>query len=239
LNVRSVWQRRNKQPKETAMNVSRIPCCPRVFITVLIGCAWLVSRQDVRAHCDSEKGPVIQEARVALEKGDPVPLLKWVKPEREAEIREAFALARQVRGKGGEAGRLADRWFVETVVRIHRAGEGATYTGISNEDPAPILILADKALAEGNAAPVIAGLGKALEEGIRIRHQRVVEAAMHKDCCVEGGRAYVAAYVDYLHHVERVNALLSPTAAARKADDRPVEVPQPDEPEQGADPHRH
>jgi len=38
------------------------------------------------AHCDTMSGPVIPEARAALEKGDVTPILKWVKPDGEEEI---------------------------------------------------------------------------------------------------------------------------------------------------------
>src|SRR5512140_2714587 len=82
-----------------------------------------------RAHCDSMQGPVVAAARVALQKGDVTPALRWVKPADEAEIHRAFAQAMSVRKAGGTARDLADRYFFETLVRVHRAGEGAPYTG--------------------------------------------------------------------------------------------------------------
>ena len=80
------------------------------------------------AHCDTLEGPVVTDAKKALEKGDVNPVLKWVKKEQEGEIREVFKKTLAVRSKGPEAKELADRYFFETLVRIHRAGEGARPT---------------------------------------------------------------------------------------------------------------
>src|SRR3990172_5644367 len=78
----------------------------------------------VFAHCDTMDGPVVVEARAALEKGEVTPALKWVKPEYEEEVKAAFAKAIQVRSKGPEAKEVADAYFLETLVRLHRSGEG-------------------------------------------------------------------------------------------------------------------
>ncbi len=45
----------------------------------------------VAAHCDTMSGPVIQDAQLALQRGDVTPVLKWVKLADEAQIREAFS----------------------------------------------------------------------------------------------------------------------------------------------------
>ena len=50
--------------------------------------------------------------------------------EGEDELRAAFDRAQRVRAVGGEAAALAEQWFLENMVRIHRAGEGAGYDGI-------------------------------------------------------------------------------------------------------------
>src|SRR5690606_15551057 len=82
------------------------------------------------AHCDAVDGPVVTEARQAFAEGDVSPTLKWVGPQQAAEIRQAFAQAREV-ASAGEAGHaLAERWFLETLIRLHREGEGAPYTGL-------------------------------------------------------------------------------------------------------------
>lgn len=78
------------------------------------------------AHCDAVTGPVVTAAREALESGDVNRILPYVQPEAEAELTTAFELAMAVRTSGGAAQDLADRWFFETAVRLHRAGEGAS-----------------------------------------------------------------------------------------------------------------
>jgi hypothetical protein len=90
----------------------------------------LIAPAAAEAHCDSLDGPVITEARAALEAGDVTSVLKWVSQDYEAEIRAAFDHVVEVRKLGGEARSLADRFFFETLVRIHRAVEGAPYTGL-------------------------------------------------------------------------------------------------------------
>ena len=58
----------------------------------------------VYGHCDTMDGPVVKTAQAALSKGDVTPVLKWVKPEQEADVREAFKKTLAVRGPepGGE-----------------------------------------------------------------------------------------------------------------------------------------
>jgi hypothetical protein len=150
-------------------------------------------------------GPVVPEARAALEKGDVTPILKWVRTADEPEMKEAFKLAVAVRRTGGAAKDLADRYFFETLVRVHRAGEGAPYTGLKDEAVGPIVALADRALAGGSADEMIAKVGAHMEAEIRARYARVAEARKHKDESVAAGREYVEAYVTYVHYVERVH----------------------------------
>ena len=42
------------------------------------------------AHCDTLDGPVVKDARAALEGGKLAPVLAWVQPSDEAEVRAAF-----------------------------------------------------------------------------------------------------------------------------------------------------
>jgi hypothetical protein len=160
------------------------------------------------AHCDTLDGPVVLTAKLALEKGDVIPVLKWVKPDDEKEIRDAFAKAVKVRGLGDDARALADLHFFETLVRLHRAGEGVAYTG---RKPAgaidPGIDAADKALEHGSADALARGTAKAIEKGILKRFADVAEKKKRAEESVEAGRAYVAAYVGYVHYVEALAAL--------------------------------
>ena len=169
----------------------------------------LVPARPASAHCDTLSGPVVTAARAALEKKSLEPLLKWVKPEAEPELTAAFRKAVTVRSGGGESRELADRYFFETAVRLHRAGEGAPYTGLKTEadDPAGLIASSDKALESGTATPLVRLVSEAITAGLRERHARVVEARRHADHDVEAGRRYVEAYVDYVHYVEAVQQL--------------------------------
>lgn len=168
-----------------------------------------------QAHCDTTGGPVIPEAQAALQNGDVTPVLKWVKKEHETEIKDAFAKALAVRTKGPEAQELADRYFLETLVRIHRAGEGAPYAGIKDEPVAPIVALSDKALAEGSADEMVKKIAGHIAAAIKEKHAKAVEAQAHKDESVEAGRAFVEAYVTYMHFVEGIHAAVMGPAAHR------------------------
>lgn len=158
------------------------------------------------AHCDTVDGPVVAAARIALEKGDVSPVLKWVRPENEKEVRAAFARTIAVRGGGREARELADTWFFETLVRIHRSGEGAPFTGLapSGTPVEPAIVLADKALAASDPAELLRFVGATVGDGIRERFARAAEAKKHAEESVAKGREFVAAYVELTHYVERL-----------------------------------
>lgn len=161
------------------------------------------------AHCDTLDGPVVQTARIALEKGDMTPLLKWVQAEDEMEIRAAFQKTLAVRVKGAEAKELADMYFFETLVRIHRAGEGAPYTGLKpGEAVDPAVALADKALESGSVDKLADVLTKAMVNGIRERFQHARVTREHADDSVTAGREFVKAYVIFTHYVESLHTII-------------------------------
>lgn len=171
------------------------------------GC-YLLLASAAWSHCDTAGGPVIPEAKAALEKGDVTPVLKWVKKENEPEIKAAFAKAVAVRARGPEAKELADQYFLETLVRLHRAGEGAPYTGIKDEPVEPIVVMADKALADGSADHMIKELGGHMAKAVKERFNNALEAKRNKDKSVEAGREFVEAYVVYVHYVEGIHGAI-------------------------------
>lgn len=155
------------------------------------------------AHCDTLDGPVVTEARAALDENDVTQVLKWVHAEDEAEIRDAFARAIGVRKLGPEAKSLADTYFFETLVRVHRAGEGAPYTGLKPVDVIePVILKADQALDSGSVDALADAIAEHTAEGIRTRFARAVETKKHAAESVQAGREYVEAYVSYVHYVE-------------------------------------
>jgi hypothetical protein len=151
-------------------------------------------------------GPVVTLARKALEARNVSLVLPWVRREDEAEIRAAFEHALAVRDLGPKARELADLHFFETLVRVHRAGEGAPYTGLkpAGRDLGPAIPAADRALVDGSVDAVVRLLNDAISKGV---HDHFHAAARHKEFDVNdvaAGRAYVEAYVPYIHYVERL-----------------------------------
>ncbi len=163
------------------------------------------------AHCDTLDGPVVKAARKALESGDVNLILPWVQPNDEAVIRQAFARTLIVRKLNPEAQQLADTWFFETLVRIHRAGEGAPFEGLkpAGSDLGPAVSAADKAIETGSIEPLVKMLTAAAQEGLHQRFHLVLEARQYNPSDVKAGREYVAAYVEFIHFAERVHQALS------------------------------
>jgi hypothetical protein len=187
------------------------------FVVIAVLGAILASRPAL-SHCDTADGPVVAAAKVALAKADITPVLKWVKPEAESEIKAAFARVLAVRRKGPEAQALANQYFFENLVRIHRAGEGAPYTGIlpAGTPIEPAIALADQALDSGNADQLVKGITHHVEEGIRERFARAAAAKKQADASVAAGREFVEAYVEFTHYVERLH-LDATTSASHHA----------------------
>ena len=190
-----------------------------ILAAVAAASLLLVAPSPAWAHCDTVDGPVVQDARAAFEARDVTPVLKWVRAEKEAEIRAAFAQALAVRALGPEARALADRYFFETLVRVHREGEGAAYTGLRPSGTAvePGIAAADAALESGSIDALVRQLGGEVERGLRQRHARAVEARRHAAHSVERGRAFVEAYVDLMHYAERLLSAASPAPQAAAA----------------------
>ncbi len=158
-------------------------------------------------HCDGEDGPVITEARSAIDAGDVTPVLKWVEAKDESTIRELFDMTQAVRGESDAAKKVADQHFVETLVRIHRASEGAAFTGIMPAGAAAgsAEAKADAALEAGEIDALADTVAGVVRDGIKERFAETQKAAAAKDSSVEAGREFVHKYVDYVHYVKGVH----------------------------------
>lgn len=162
------------------------------------------------AHCDSLDGPVVTAARRALETGDVNLVLVWVRGQDEPEIRNAFRRALSVRGLSDDARELADYYFFETLVRVHRAGEGEPYTGLkpAGYDPSPGIAAADSAVEAGALAGLDSRLAGHAAAALQDRFERVQALKAYEASDLEAGRAYVRAYVEFIHFVENLHALI-------------------------------
>lgn len=157
------------------------------------------------AHCDTLDGPVVAAAQRALESGQIEHALIWVQNGDERSVRDAFAHARAARGAGGSAAQKAEQAFYGTLVRVHRKGEGAPYTGLKPAGQIePPVAAADRSLGSGQPAEVEKIVLERTRAGLRERFDAVASHRNFAPTDVEAGRAFVAAYVDYVHFVERV-----------------------------------
>ena len=172
------------------------------------------------AHCDGLDGPVVTAARVALEKNDVARVLVWVKAQDEAQLRAAFERAMAVRKLGPQARDLADTWFFETLVRVHRAGEGAPYTGLkpAGRDLGPAIPATDRALETGNVDPLVRLIVDAVEKGVRERFAAARAARAYAPADVAAGREYVEKYVPFLHYVERLHQAATTEVTGHEAE---------------------
>ncbi len=166
------------------------------------------------AHCDTMDGPVVKAAQKALTEGNIELVLLWVQKADEPEIKQAFGRTLAVRKLGPEARELADHYFFETLVRVHRAGEGAPYTGLkpAGTDLGPAIPAADKALETKDAARLLSLLSGRLNEGVQERFKTAVAKAGFRPGDVAAGREYVRAYVEFVHYVEGIHSALAPAS---------------------------
>lgn len=177
----------------------------------LAAVAWLIVTVALnpglaRAHCDGMDGPVVQAAQKALDAADVDLVLLWVQKSDEAEIERAFKRALAVRGLGPEARELSDTYFFETLVRVHRAGEGAPYTGLkpAGRDLGPAIPAGDKALETGDIEVAVKLLTDRIAEGVRRQFANASQKRSFDPHDVAAGRDFVRAYVEYIHYLQRI-----------------------------------
>jgi hypothetical protein len=157
-------------------------------------------------HCDTMDGPVVRAAQAALKTGNVNLVVIWVKEKDEAEVREAFRKTLKVRRLSRAARELADRYFFETVVRIHRTSEGAPYTGLkpAGTDLGPVIPVADRALENGLLAPLLKLFPDSVRSDIEKRFSDAVAKKNFNRNDVTAGRQYVEAYSSFLEYLERL-----------------------------------
>lgn len=146
-------------------------------------------------HCDSMDGPVVLAAKRALAAHDPSLVLPYVKPDGEAEVLAAYQRTLQAHNGNRAANDLADMYFFETIVRVHRAGEGAPYTGLK---PAglgfgPVVPVAERAIESGSPDELVRLLTDKVRHEVVERFEHAMELKPYADQGVAPARAYVEA----------------------------------------------
>ena len=185
-------------PKKSLMQLLRFSIVAMMVLFVVSSTAF--------AHCDGMDGPVVKAARKALEARDVNFVLIWVQKKDEPELRRAFQETLAVRSLNAEAKELADRYFFETLVRLHRVGEGAPYTGLkpAGRELGPAIPAADLALAEGSSGQLGQLLTSAIQVGLQEHFEKARAKKSFRSDDIAAGRNYVQAYVEFVHYVERI-----------------------------------
>lgn len=162
------------------------------------------------AHCDRVDGPVAAAAREALQARQPAKILAWVGAEQDKELRAAYDLALQAREQGGAAADLAERYLVDTAIRLHREAEGLPFDGVKPAtSPMPQdITVAEEALAKGQVDGVVALLNEDLSHQVRQLFEAVKSQQAERDRSLEGGRRWVDAYVRYVAFVHGMHAAI-------------------------------
>lgn len=157
-------------------------------------------------HCDTMDGPVVMAAKKALEEENVNMILPWAPEEAEEDIKKYYEKTIVVRKLGKDAKELADLWFFETVVRLHREGEGAPYTGLkpAGLDEGPVIPLIEKAIEEEEITDVIDFLTGEINEEIEERFKSVISLKDYDEDDMEAAREYIEAMLEltlYSHHL--------------------------------------
>lgn len=183
--------------------------------SVILAALVFVGAHQAFAHCDGMDGPVVNAAQKALETGNVNLVLIWVQKKDEAEIKKAFQKTLAVRKLNPQAKELADMYFFETLVRVHRAAEGEPYTGLkpAGRDLGPAIPTADKALESGKVEPLLKLLTESMQMEVREKFKQAMAKKKYRADDVDAGRAYVEAYVPLVRYVEQIyEAMKSPSA---------------------------
>lgn len=169
-------------------------------ITIAAGALALAASQQVFAHCDTLDGPVIRDARRALDKRSVTPVLKWVGPADEATVKRDFESAIGAKGERAEAARQN---FFETLVRVHRAGEGAPFTGLKPPGSVePAVAAVDSALEKGSWEILEKHIPTDARARLRKDFAPLLAAYRERESSVQKGRGFVHRYVEFTHRVE-------------------------------------
>lgn len=160
--------------------------------------------QSVYAHCDTMDGPVVADAKKAFETKNVNYVLKWVKADADSELRQAFELVMKVRPLNSDAKHLAEKYFYDILVRIHRATEGEPFTGVKPSGT-PIdekVKEADKSLETGNFSPLEKMVPKDRIPELKKRFDKANALKKFDVNNVKAGREYIEAYVQFFKYAE-------------------------------------
>ncbi|MFU8862019.1 MAG: DUF6448 family protein [Cyclonatronaceae bacterium] len=189
-----------------------------ILIAVLL-LSGLMLPKTAEAHCDSMDGPVVLAAQDALKTGNINLVLIWVNEEQEDEIRTSFQKTLEVRDVNENVRELADTYFFETLVRLHRESEGAPYTGLkpAGTDFGPVIPAGDHALETGSLRELRDLIVREFEAGLHAYFDGMMEAKNFDPSDIEAGREFVHKYVAFMHYAEPVYNAVKADVTAKNA----------------------
>jgi hypothetical protein len=176
-----------------------------LILFILIVSTLFFTAEACLAHCDTKDGPVVKAAEKALSTGNVNLVLVWVQPKDEAAIKEAFQKTLELRKTSPAVQKAVDDYFFETLVRVHRAGEGAPYTGLKEAGEVEVPIAAaDRAITTGSSNEMIKMIRDLTQKGLLEKYNDVMSKKNYNPNDLEAGRKYVESYVVFIHYVEGI-----------------------------------
>lgn len=159
---------------------------------------------NISAHCDSIEGPVVKAAKKALETGNINHALIWVRADDESEVKSMFDKVMKVRDINEDVRELSDMYFFETLVRVHRMGEGVGYTGLKLEDfkPAEGIEAADRAIESGSVVEILTHVEEDQHAKIKEYFAELQAKKKYDVNDIAAGRDCVESYVHFIHFIE-------------------------------------
>ena len=176
------------------------------FYIVSLALLMAIAPATTTAHCDTMSGPVVKAAQRALNTRNVNYVLIWVEKKDDAEVKAAFDQVLKVRRLNRDARLLADKYFFETVVRLHRTNEGEPYTGVKpvGTEIEPIVRILDDAIDTGSSTKLLAEVPTASRTDIEKQFAKLMELKRFEVNDVDAGREYVKNYVTFIHYVEKL-----------------------------------
>ena len=180
-----------------------VPKSKVTAILFLLSFIFLFSTS-ITAHCDSMEGPVVKASQKALKTGNINYVLVWVRAEDEKEIKEMFDKVYKVRTLSPDANEFADMYFFETVVRVHRMGEGVGYTGLkpAGFKPEEGIEAADISIENNSVENLLSHLDGKYHSKVKELFNDLQSKKNYDLNNVKAGREYVESYVIFIHYIE-------------------------------------
>ncbi|MFA5647778.1 MAG: DUF6448 family protein [Bacteroidales bacterium] len=180
-----------------------------ILSMVIVSLFMMFSSLSASAHCDSYDGPTIKDAMKALETNNVNLILKWINAEQEKEIIPLFNKTYALKSIDSEVYLIVEKYFLETLVRLHRETEGAPYTGLKPAGTAEKIVqLSDQALENKDIDSLLGRLNNHISNAIREKYDKVAALDKVKNDSPAKGREYVEAYVDYTHTLEAIHGII-------------------------------